>query len=116
MEDRRLQDAQAKVAKRKSASVRKNEANAKITKRQTETEKEREGRKLQDAQGKKAKRQAETEKTEGFKMFCAGKSSDRLKLKRRGKIEGFRMKLKRRAKTEGFKMLRARKPSDSRRL
>jgi hypothetical protein len=40
--------------------------------------------------------------TEGSKMLRAGKPSDRLRLKWRGK-------------TEGFKMLRARKLDDSRR-
>ena len=61
-EARRLKDAQAKAAKRHSASVRQKEAKAMAAKRLAETGKEKEPRRLQDAQAKRAKRQAETEK------------------------------------------------------
>ncbi len=57
-----LQDAQAKKAKRKSASGQQKEAEAKKAKRQAETEEEKESRMLQDAQAKKAKRESASEK------------------------------------------------------
>ena len=59
-ERRKLQDSQAKAAKRQSVAGRRKEAEAKAAKRQAETEKEREHRRLQDSHAKAAKRQSET--------------------------------------------------------
>ena len=55
IDDAKRQLRPIKAAKRRSPSVRQKEAEAKTAKREDETDKEREDRRLQDAQAKPAK-------------------------------------------------------------